>query len=100
MCLKILYSSVPVITPHIIVKYTYVEDAASKRAPHRSDHLALARRYKDSGSIVMGGALADMSGANIVFRSQQEAELFVKEDPYVLHGVVSDYQMMEWSVVV
>ena len=60
------------ITPHTIVKYTYVKDAATKRAPHRADHLALARRYKDCGSIVMGGALADMSGANIVFRSQVE----------------------------
>jgi len=93
-------SSGPTITPHYILKYTYVEDVASKRAPFRADHISLAGQYKSDGRIVMGGALADLSGASIVFRSKEDAEKFMTEDPYFKNGIVTDHQVLEWSVVV
>jgi len=40
---------------HHCLFYDYVEDVAAKRAPFRSDHLALARAWKDDGRIVMAG---------------------------------------------
>ena len=48
----------------------------------------------------MGGALADLSGAEVIFRSRQDAETFVAEDPYVKNGVVTSHNVREWSVVV
>ena len=45
---------------------------AVKRAPHRAGHLALASQYKQQGKIIMGGALADLSGASVIFRSKED----------------------------
>ena len=77
-----------------------MEDVATKRAPFRADHISLAGEYKSDGRIVMGGALADLSGASIVFRSKEDAEKFMTEDPYFKNGIVTDHQVLEWSVVV
>ena len=93
-------SSTPSLRPHYILQYHYVEDVATQRAPHRAAHLALATRYKQEGKIVMGGALADLTGAEVIFRSRQDAETFVAEDPYVKNGVVTSHNVREWSVVV
>jgi len=89
----------PSIKPHYIVKYTYVEDAGVKRTPFRAEHLALAQKYKKEGKLVMGGALADLSGATSIFKNKEDAEAFISEDPYVNNGIVSDTSMAEWSVV-
>ena len=48
----------------------------------------------------MGGALADLSGAEVIFRSREDAETFVAEDPYVKNGIVISHNVREWSVVV
>jgi len=54
---------------HHCLFYDYVEDVVAKRAPFRSDHLALARAWKDDGRIIMAGALGDPPhGALFVFR--------------------------------
>ena len=93
-------ASSPSLSPHYILQYQYVEDVAAKRAPHRAAHLALATQYKQQGKIVMGGALADLSGAEVIFRSKEDAETFVAEDPYVKNGIVTSHNVREWSVVV
>ena len=49
--------------------------------------------------MVMGGALADLSGATCIFKNKQDAEAFISEDPYVKNGIVTDSSMAEWSVV-
>ena len=39
-------------------------------------------------------------GALFVFTTKDAAEKFVKEDPYVEGGIVTDHKIAEWSVVV
>lgn len=73
---------------------------ASRRAPYREAHLALASHYKLEGKIVMGGAMADLTGAYVIFRCKEDADKFVQEDPYVLNGIVTSHEVREWSVVV
>ena len=75
-------------------------DVATRRAPHREAHLALASRYKQQGKIIMGGAMADLTGASVIFRSREDAERFVEEDPYFQSGIVTSHEVKEWSVVV
>lgn len=58
-----------VITPHWVVKYQYVTDMEERRSPHRAEHIALARAYKADGRLVMGGALADLSGVQYYSRA-------------------------------
>jgi len=92
-------ASAPVLQPHYLVQYQYCEDALNRRAPYRADHLALARRFKQEGDLLMGGALADMSGAICVFKTKETADKFISQDPYVTHGIVTGVDIKEWSVV-
>lgn len=87
---------------HWALHYQYVPDAFEKRVPFRADHLALTSKYKSSGSMLSGGAYADPPmGALLTFHStRSEVEKFIKEDPYVTNGVVTDYKIREWTVVV
>jgi len=49
----------------------------------------------------MGGALADpVDGGMLVFSASEAAENFAEADPYVINGIVSDWTVREWSVVV
>jgi uncharacterized protein YciI len=34
-----------------------------------------------------------------VFRTREAAEEFVKDDPFVLNGVVRDWRLLEWNEV-
>jgi hypothetical protein len=52
-----------------LLHYVYVEDILERRGPHREGHLALARRWKDEGRLLMGGAVGDPPhGALFVLR--------------------------------
>ena len=97
---EVLVFSSPTIKPHYILKYSYVEDILNKRAPHRAAHISLAQEYKRDGRIIMGGALADLTGATVIFRSKEDIETFIRQDPYFNNGLVTDHQVAEWSVVV
>ena len=90
----------PPVTPHYMLQYTFSEDARAKREAHRASHLSLASQYKREGRLVMGGAMADMSGGLAVFRSRQDAQDFAESDPYVKHGVVTRHNIQEWNVVI
>ena len=92
--------STPTIKPHYILKYSYVEDILTRRAPHRAAHISLAQEYKRDGRIILGGALADLSGATVIFRSREDIETFISQDPYFNNGLVTDHEVAEWSVVV
>ena len=83
----------PPVTPHYMLQYTFSEDARAKREAHRASHLSLASQYKREGRLVMGGAMADMSGGLAVFRSRQDAQDFAESDPYVKHGVVTRHNI-------
>ena len=88
--------------PHQALIYDYVENAVEARAPHREKHLALVSRYLDAGELTMGGALGDPPhGGLIIFRGDDRApaERFVSEDPYVEHGVVTNWRIEPWTVV-
>lgn len=39
-----------------------------------------------------------MGGGNMgIFRSREAADLFAKEDPFVLEGLVKSYQIHDWA---
>jgi len=50
----------------------------------------------------MAGAFNPVDGALLIFRagSPDEVEAFVRQDPYVLNGLVTAWRIREWTVVV
>ncbi len=88
---------------HYLLLYEYVEDILEKRAPYRDAHLALLRKLKDEGTVLMAGALGDpVTGAAIVFAPCDPAEVgeYVMLDPYVVNGLVTDWKILPWTVAV
>jgi len=88
---------------HFALFYDYVPDALEKRAPHRAAHLALAKEWLAAGKLLLGGAFDPVSdGALLVFRAESAAEVeaFVRNDPYVLNGVVARWRVKPWTVVI
>ena len=88
---------------YYILFYKTVADYKEKRTPYRAEHLDLAKAAKDRGELVLGGALdAPADSAVLVFKSENPgvAEAFAKVDPYVLNGVVTEWEVRPWTVVI
>lgn len=88
---------------YYILFYKTVDNYIEKRAPFRDEHLSLAQQANENGSLVMGGALADPpDGAILLFRGDHPsvAEDFAKNDPYVKNGLITDWRVREWVVVI
>lgn len=87
---------------YLLLQYTYVPDILEKRGPYREEHLQGAKTMADENKLVMAGALADpVDGAVFIFKnmSKEDVEEFVKQDPYVQHGLVPKYDIRPYMVV-
>ena len=95
-------------TPEILEKtylleYSYVSDILEKRTPYRPDHLKLAEGLEKEGIIIAGGATGSPpSGALFILSAAgpEVVEAFVKSDPYHKNGLVTNYNIKLWTVVV
>lgn len=88
---------------HWLLFYDYVEDIVERRAPHREAHLGQAREALARGELLMAGALSEpVDGAVFVFRGDDAgaAERFACDDPYVQNGLVTDWRVRPWNVVI
>ena len=87
---------------HYLLIYEVVPDYVERRAPLRAAHLAHAWASADRGELVLGGALADpVDGAVLLFacKSPSVPEAFARADPYVLHGLVTNWRVRAWTTV-
>ena len=85
-----------------LLLYTYVENMAERRVPHREAHLAAIRAERDAGRVSMAGALGTPpTGAAIVWTgvTPEEIERFTAADPYVVNGLVTSRRIERWNVV-
>ena len=85
-----------------LLEYKYVDNMIERRTPYRAGHIAQAELYISKEMIVAGGAfMPKVDGAMFIFKSTRSAlEAFVKDDPYVVNGLVPEYNIREWNVVV
>ena len=89
-------------TLHHLLLYTYVEDMAERRGPHREAHLANIRAEQDAGRIVMAGATgAPVSGGAMAWKgaTPEEIEAFVENDPYRTAGLITAHRIEPWTLV-
>ena len=82
--------------------YDVVEDYVARRAEFRNEHLRMANAANNRGELIMAGALRDPDGALLVFRAPDSsvAEEFARNDPYVVNGLVTRWEVRPWVVVV
>ena len=59
-------------------------------------HKIIVDKYVAKGEVIGIGPFADM-GNMAIFRTLAAAEDFVKEDPFILEGIVKSYTIREWN---
>ena len=88
---------------YYVLIYYVIDDYVSRRVPYREEHLRLAREAQNRGELLLGGALAEpVDKALLIFRVNDPAiiEAFVHSDPYVKNGLVRQWEIRPWTVVI
>ena len=58
-------------------------------------HKAVVDAFTEKGDVVGIGPFADR-GNMAIFRTREAAEAFVKDDPFILEGLVASYVIRDW----
>ena len=59
-------------------------------------HKVVVDRFKAQGDVIGIGPFA--AGGNMaIFRSREAAEAFVKEDPFILEGLIKSFAIRDWN---
>ncbi len=88
---------------YYLLLYDVVDDYLERRGAFRDDHLGLARAAHERGELVMAGALAEPAdGAVLVFKTDDPSlpARFAENDPYVKNGLVKNWRVRTWTVVI
>lgn len=83
--------------------YYVVDGFVSRRTPFREQHLQLVEKANRRGELKLAGALGDpVDRALLVFRTPDRsiAEDFARNDPYVMNGLVTRWEVQPWAVVI
>lgn len=60
-------------------------------------HKIVADKFIENGHIIGIGPFADKGGNMAIFKTRQAAEQFVKEDPFILEGVIKSFMIKDWD---
>lgn len=88
---------------YYLLFYKTVENYVERRAPYRESHLAYATEAYERGILVMAGALSDpVDEAVLLFQGESpaDAENFAKDDPYMRAGLITEWRVRAWNVVI
>ncbi|WBL22806.1 YciI-like protein [Zunongwangia sp. HRR-M8] len=88
---------------YYILTYHLVDSYLEERGKYREEHLAMAKKGEGNGEIVMAGALDKPADKAIfIFKSESEAAAtnFAKNDPYFKNGLIKEYSVRKWNVVI
>lgn len=87
---------------HYALLYHVTADYLERRTQYRTEHLRLAEESAARGELALGGALnGPVDTALLIFRGEDDtaAHRFAENDPYVIHGLVTRYEVRPWTVV-
>ncbi|MGH7555382.1 MAG: YciI-like protein [Longimicrobiales bacterium] len=88
---------------YYILFYDYVENVLERRGPLREKHLGLAKQAHERGELVLAGALSDPVDQGVLVWNVEDRstiEAFAKSDPYVTGGIVENWRIRPWNVVI
>jgi uncharacterized protein len=84
-----------------VLLYDSADDVASNAPAHFPAHRARLQDFHDRGDLLMVGGFGDpqAEGSMGIFTSREAVEEFVKDDPFVLGGVVRAWHIREWNEI-
>jgi uncharacterized protein len=59
-------------------------------------HKAVVDAFKARGEVIGIGPFADLGNMGI-FRTREAAEEFVKQDPFILEGLIKSFVIRDWN---
>jgi uncharacterized protein len=81
-----------------VVMYEIAPDGMPKVMTHFPAHHARLDDFHARGLLMAAGPLGDPpEGAMGIFSTREAAEEFVRDDPFVVNGVVSKWRIVEWA---
>ena len=78
--------------------------APGRRMENRPAHLSGARKLKEMGSFITGGAILDDDGTMrgsvmiVQFETEDGLKTWMSEEPYIVNGVWTDIQVKPFRV--
>jgi len=88
---------------YLVLEYDLVDDYLQRRPEFREEHLALARAAHERGDLALAGALTEPADRALLVWSTEDGavvETFAAGDPYVRNGLVREWRVRVWNVVV
>ena len=88
---------------YYLLFYHTINDYVEKRKPYRSEHLKLLSAELEKNHVVLGGALTDPANQAVIVWQVDDKKIiedFVANDPYVKNGLISEYEIRSWNVVI
>jgi len=88
---------------YYLLIYKTVADYVERRKPFREEHLGYANTAHARGDLFMGGALdGPADSAIMIFKGESPAaaEDFARNDPYVKSGLIEEWSVRPWTVVI
>jgi len=88
---------------YFMLFYKTVDNYVERRKPYRDEHLGYAEAAHGRGDLFMGGALGDPADtAILIFKTDDRAavEDFARNDPYVKAGLIVEWSVRPWTVVI
>lgn len=83
-----------------VMFYELADDGRSKAPLYFPAHRARFEGFHARGHLLMCGPLTDLEGGALgIFTTREAAEEFIREDPFVVNGVVRDWHVREWNEV-
>ncbi len=76
-------------------------EGKEKRKIFREKHLKRLKEVDGAGRLILAGPFKDGSGSLIVIEAEciEDAEAFIKADPYVTEGVFATYEIRPFILV-
>lgn len=81
-----------------VMFYEMAPDGLAKARIHYSTHRARLDEFHARGVLLMAGPWGDpAAGAMGIFTTREAAEEFIRDDPFVMNGVVKTWTLREWN---
>lgn len=86
--------------PKYLMIYETTPEGLAKAGQHIAAHRDRLDQFNARGTLLLAGPLLDASGRAFgVFTSRAAAEDFIAGDPFVVHGVVARWSVVDWNEV-
>ena len=60
-------------------------------------HKLVVDAFVARGEVIGIGPFTDQGGNLAIFRTREAAEAFVRQDPFILEGLIASYDVRDWG---